>query len=325
MRQHGPRFNLRELKIEVTYRCDLNCVHCSSDGRPSNTLEMACGDCVRILEAAAKMGVENLAFSGGEPLLWPHIFEVVDAAVRGHLSVTIYTSGNVENFQQHAARLLGIGVTRFVFSMFGGTRITHERITRKAGSFERTKASIRNAVALGLKTELHFVPMSSNWRELPNVTMLAVELGATRVSVLRLVAQGRAALIRDRVLTRVQNLELRRQIQALRREFGADYIRTGSPYNFLMLNDTPACWAATDRLIVAPDLRLYPCDAFKRIGASELVQTEDKSCLANASLPECWRDSPYLASKQANTPSDQGWRRRLGLSAYSPRSRRLAA
>lgn len=306
MPRHGPHFNLRELKIEVTYRCDLNCVHCSSDGRPSNTLEMACDDCVRILDAAAKMGAKNLAFSGGEPLLWPHIFEVVDAAVRSHLSVTIYTSGNVENFQQHTARLLGIGVTRFVFSIFGGTQITHERITRKAGSFERTKASIRNAVTLGLRAELHFVPMSSNWRELPNVTMLARELGATRISVLRLVPQGRAALIRDRVLKRVQNLELRRQIQALRTEYGAEFVRTGSPYNFLMLNDTPVCWAATDRLIVAPDLRLYPCDAFKRVGASELVQTDDKSCLASASLPDCWRDSPYLEAIRTYLTTDFG-------------------
>jgi radical SAM protein with 4Fe4S-binding SPASM domain len=190
--------------------------------------------------------------------------------------------------------LHSLGATRFVFSIFGATATSHERITRKAGSFERTKISTRDAVAAGLITELHFVPMSCNYRELGDVVRLARGLGATRISVLRLVPQGRAALVRDRALTRIQNIELRRQVQSLREEYGKESIRTGSPYNFLMLNDTPACWAAIDRLIISPDMRLYPCDAFKRISASDLVHTEDRSCLANASLSECWRDSPYL-------------------------------
>jgi radical SAM protein with 4Fe4S-binding SPASM domain len=181
-----------------------------------------------------------------------------------------------------------------IFSVFGATAITHERITRKAGSFERTKAAMSDALSVGLATELHFVPMVGNYLELNDVTNLARQLSASRVSLLRLVPQGRATLIKNRVLNRIQNLDLRRQVQALRKEHGDDFIRTGSPYNFLMLNDTPACCAAINRLIIGPDLRLYPCDAFKRIGALELVKTEDWSCLVGTRLPDCWQNSPYL-------------------------------
>jgi len=304
MQEHRPPFNLREFKIEVTYRCDLNCVHCSSDGRPSNSLEMARDDCLRILREAADMGAKDVAFSGGEPLLWPHIFDAVNAASALGLTVTVYTSGNADDFKHKATRLYDLGATRFVFSIFAATQVSHERITRKAGSFERTSTSIRDDVAVGLRTELHFVPMSCNYRELAGIARLAREFGAMRVSVLRLVPQGRATLIRDRALTRVQSLELRREIEGLRGEYGKDFIRTGSPYNFLMLNDAPACWAAIDRLIIGPDMRLYPCDAFKRIDALELVKTEDRSCLANASLSECWRNSPYLGAVRKYLTSD---------------------
>jgi len=304
MKRHCRPFNLREFKIEVTYRCDLNCIHCSSDARPSNMLEMTRDDCLRVLADAAKMGTQDVAFSGGEPLLWPHICDAVETAAKHHLKVTVYTSGNAEGFKQAASRLHTLGATRMIFSVFGGTATTHERITRKAGSFERTKAAMGDALSLGLATELHFVPMVANYRELNEVAHLARQLGASRVSVLRLVAQGRAALLRDRVLNRVQNLELRRQVQTLRKEHGVDFIRTGSPYNFLMLNDTPACWAAIDRLIIGPDLRLYPCDAFKRIGASELVKTEDWSCLAGTSLLECWQNSPYLEAVRTYLTTD---------------------
>ena len=302
MQRHCRPFKLKEFKIEVTYRCDLNCIHCSSDARPSNTLEMARDDCLRILADAANMGAKDVAFSGGEPLLWPHIFDVAETAAKQGMKVTIYTSGNADDFRRRAARLHGIGVSRFIFSVFGATAANHQRVTRKAGSFERTKTAMRDALSVGLATELHFVPMAGNYRELGDIAQLARQLGASRVSVLRLVPQGRAALVRNHSLNRVQNLELRRQIQGLRKA-GHD-IRTGSPYNFMLLNDTPACCAAIDRLIIGPDLRLYPCDAFKRIGASELVKTEDWSCLAGASLSECWEKSPYLEAVRTYLTTD---------------------
>jgi len=294
MKRHCRPFNLKEFKIEVTYRCDLNCIHCSSDAHPSNMLEMTCDDCLRILADAAEMGAQEVAFSGGEPFLWPYIFDAVEAAVKHHLKVTVYTSGNTEEFKQRVSRLHNLGATRMIFSVFGANASTHERITRRVGSLDRTKVAMGDALSVGLSTELHFVPIADNYRELNGVAQIARQLGVSRVSVLRLVPQGRAALIGDRVLNRVQNLELRREIQALRKEHGNHFVRTGSPYNFLTLNDNPACCAAIDRMIICPDLRLYPCDAFKRIGASELVKTEQWSCLAGTCLPECWQKSPYL-------------------------------
>ena len=289
---HTPPFLLREFKIEVTYRCDLNCVHCSSDARPSNPLEMSLEDCVRILEQAAEMGAKEVAFSGGEPLGWPHLIEAATVAVKLKLRATVYTSGNADDFAGKARALKRAGVARLVFSVFGGNQASHQRITRIAGSFDATKAAIRVAHDLGMKPEIHFVPMSINYRELPDIAAMGQDCGAATVSVLRLVPQGRGALLQGRVLNRVQNLELRRMILALRKD--GFKLRTGSPYNFLMINEKPGCWAAIDRLIIGPDMKVYPCDAFKRIDSEELVGTEGCSHLGKASLAECWERSPYL-------------------------------
>jgi len=292
---HKPHFQLKEFKIEVTYRCELNCIHCSSDARPSNLLEISYDDCLRILKEAEMMGTKAVAFSGGEPLLWPNIFDVVQAAVKHGMSVTIYSSGNTEEFKTKAAHLHDLGTTKIIFSLFGSNSTTHERTTRKVGSFERTLEAIKDTIQVGLHAEIHFVPMSDNYNELTEIASLANGLGASRISVLRLVPQGRAALVERRALNRVQNLQLARRIRGLRSKYGKDFIRTGSPYNFLLLNDNPACCAAIDRLIIAPDLKLYPCDAFKRIDSSELVGTEDFSSLvAGSSLSDCWNKSPYL-------------------------------
>lgn len=302
MERHTPPFHLREFKVEVTYRCDLNCVHCSSDAGPCNPLQMSLNDCVRILKQAGTMGAKEVALSGGEPLAWPYLADAAGAAVEQGLRTTVYTSGNTEDFAGKARTLRRIGVERLVFSVFGGTVRTHERVTRVAGSFDATKAAIRAAKKIGLNPEIHFVPMSTNYRELRDIAVLGTECGAGRISVLRLVPQGRAALLRGRILNRVQNLELRRIIQDLRKS--GLTVRVGSPYNFLMLNEKPGCWAAIDRLIVGPDLRVYPCDAFKRIDSQELVGTDGWSNLRASSLEDCWNKSPYLEAIRTHLTTD---------------------
>jgi len=78
-------------------------------------------------------------------------------------------------------------------------------------------------------------------------------------------------------------------------------------YTYLGVIDGPcriSGYAAIDRLIIGPDPRLYPCDAFKQIGAEELVKTEEWSCLAGRSLPDCWRKSPYLEAVRTYLTTD---------------------
>jgi radical SAM protein with 4Fe4S-binding SPASM domain len=249
-------------------------------------------DCLRIVEEAAELGVDKLAFSGGEPLNWPSIGESVRIASELGLDVTIYTSGNVDKISEILATVRTNGARRCVFSIFGATSDVHERITRTKNSFEGTIRAIEAAVQAGLTAEVHFVPLSDNYRELEAIDELTSALGVGKISVLRFVPHGRGALFKRHALGRLQNAELRRAILRLRHK--GKNIRTGSPYNFLMLNDQPACHAAIDRLIVGPDMKIYPCDAFKQIEAKELVGDGKLSHLNGYHLEECWNGSPFL-------------------------------
>jgi radical SAM protein with 4Fe4S-binding SPASM domain len=71
-----------------------------------------------------------------------------------------------------------------------------------------------------------------------------------------------------------------------------------------MLNDSPGCFAAIDRMIVGPDLQVYPFDAFKRIGASDLVKTDKWSRLNDTALADCWNHSPYLEAVRTYLTTD---------------------
>ncbi len=294
---HKPPFRLKELKIEVTHRCPLNCIHCSSDAMPSNTLEMQQAACLHVLKEAATLGVRSIALSGGEPLVWPGIENAVGAAREADMTVTVYTSGNIDCANARMKGLAAAGVSTMIFSIFAASRATHERVTRVRGSFEKTKAAIRASRRAGMPTGLHFVPLTDNYKELEGIAKLGRELGVSGVSVLRFVPQGRGQLLRRHVLDKRQNLELARTILRLRDEKLA--IRTGSPYNFLMLNDQPACSSGIDRLILGPDMGLAPCDAFKQVNAEALVGTASLSSLAGTSLRKCWEESPYLQAVRA--------------------------
>lgn len=302
MKLHAPPFRLKEMKIEITHKCGLNCIHCSSFASHFNNATIDTSLCLRILDEGAALGVDKIAFSGGEPLLSPSIDNFVKKAALNKTEVSIYTSGNVNNFNKIIDKLKLLGLTKAIFSLYSQDFTKHEAISRMPGSFLETVSSIKHSKEIGLKTELHFVPFLSNYQELQSLATFGESLGVEYISVLRFVPQGRGKEILSQKLNICQNKFLKNDIEDLKQK--GYKIRTGSPYNFLLLNNQPQCCAAIDRLTITPDLRIYPCDAFKRIFAENLVGTAEYSCLDNYSLEECWLYSPYLNAVRDYLTSD---------------------
>lgn len=295
MEFHRPPFLLREIKLEVTHECPLVCVHCSSDASPTAPRQMTEADCLRIIREAADLGAREIALSGGEPLTWGPLPRAVAEARTAGMRTSIYTSGTADGAGAKLDAVRSAGAGRIVLSIFGDAADAHERVTRRPGSFTKTISAARHGLAIGLEVEFHFVPFASTYPLLRGVVDLARSLGVHRLSVLRFVPQGRGAMLASEVLDRRQSLQMKRAIEEIRAnsELGID-LRTGSPYNYLLLNAKPSCNSGIDRLIVDPLLNIYPCDAFKRTAAADLVGTSDYSRLDTHSLRECWESSPFL-------------------------------
>jgi len=289
---HKRPFLLHEIKIEVTHDCPLACVHCSSDSMLTTKRNIDKDRCLQIIDEAAEMGVKKITFSGGEPVVCKWLDEAVKRSCNLQMEVTIYTSGNVENINLIFNKLKQCGLNRVIFSLYSDNEVEHERITRKKGSYQTTINAIKSAQKQNISTEIHFVALATNYRRIPAIAKLSRDIGANRISILRFVPQGRGLLVSNYILSKEQNLELRKIIIELRDQ-GYD-IRTGSPYNFLMINKNPICLSAINRLIVLPDLRIYPCDAFKQIKAEEICDSIEYSELTNNSLIDCWDKSKYF-------------------------------
>lgn len=294
MRLDKPPFALRELKIEVTHDCILQCIHCSSNAIANSGKSMEWTSCEQILADAAFMGVKEIAFSGGEPLLWNRILDAVGKASSYGMKVFLYTTGNVPNAQGALSDLRTAGLSRIMFSLFDVDKEKHEKTTGVEGSYRKTLDAASYCAGIGFETEFHFVPLSYNYMALYGIAELASRYGVKRISILRLVPQGRGKCLKDKQLSHHDNLELRKIIVSLRAA-GHD-IRLGSPYNFLMVREEPVCHSGIDRLTIGPDLRIFPCDAFKHISPRDIGTSSEYSNLRQYSLSDCWEKSPYLGA-----------------------------
>ena len=101
------------------------------------------------------------------------------------------------------------GLSRVIFSVYGGTQEQHESVTLTEGSYCATLDAVLKCLALGFNVEFHFVPMSANFMALRSVAELARKLGVSQVSALRLVPQGRGADYAKLKLSRKENEMLR--------------------------------------------------------------------------------------------------------------------
>lgn len=285
-------FLLKELKIELTDACNLCCKHCSSLAKRMASKNISYSKVLDIANEAIAMGVDEIKFSGGEPLLWKDIDKIINFISKNNIKTCIYTTGNVNQFNAAIAKLKENGLDRAIFSLFSAKKDNHEKITKKDGSYNNTISAIEKCVELGIKTEIHFVPMASNYKELPQIAWLGKRLGVTNISILRLVPQGRAKSQKDEILSKEQNKELRNIIVTLRNN--GYNIRVGSPYNFLNLPDSKPCNSGTEELTIRPNLTICPCDAFKGVKPGDLGINDEYYSLEKHSLKECWEKSSFL-------------------------------
>jgi radical SAM protein with 4Fe4S-binding SPASM domain len=134
--------------------------------------------------------------------------------------------------------------------------------------------------------------MSNNFNRLFQIVELSKLYQVGVVSVLRFVPQGRGRLLNSAALSLNQNVELKKIIKNIR-DTGFE-LRTGSPWNFLMVNEKPTCLSAVDKLIIGPEMQIFPCDAFKQFTYKEFFSDDEYSDLSRHSLEDCWNKSLYL-------------------------------
>jgi pyrroloquinoline quinone biosynthesis protein E len=196
------------LLAEITYRCPLHCPYCSNPTHARNDGELTTDEWMRVIREAAALGVLQIGFSGGEPLVRHDLADLVRAARAANLYTNLITSGiGFDDDRARALRDAGLDSVQLSFQSdesdlsddIAGAR-AHQRKLDVA-------AKIR---AAGIPLSLNFVIHRRNIDRLAKIIRLAETLGAARVELANVQFYGWAFFNRTALLpTREQVIRAR--------------------------------------------------------------------------------------------------------------------
>jgi len=132
--------SLVRLDMELTERCNNNCIHCSinlpADDASAQKRELSTEKIKDILKEAAALGCLTVRFTGGEPLLRNDFEENYLFARRLGLKVLIFTNATL--ITPHLADLLSRipPLEKIEISVYGMEKRSYEAVTRNPGSFD---------------------------------------------------------------------------------------------------------------------------------------------------------------------------------------------
>jgi len=276
--EHQMR-QLIELCLEVTSRCLMHCLQCSTTalGKEKMAEELTFDEICSLISDFDVLGGTILEISGGEPILHPYLLEIVSFAKEKGIEVRLYTCGvSYQGTYEPLGggflkKLRNRGLDKIIFNLQGAKSEVHDPITRRPGSFIAVCESIKRAKRVGFWVGTHFVPMKPNAESFGNVLELARDLAIDEVALLRFVPQGRGKANEARLKLRKDKLwTFLGEVVDLRRKFqNKPRIRTGCPLDFVGFIDTTielcSCEAGLSTCTINPRGDVIPCPAFKHL------------------------------------------------------------
>jgi MoaA/NifB/PqqE/SkfB family radical SAM enzyme len=189
-----PAKGLGFIWLEITGWCNLECVHCYAESDPRRPLNdgMRFRDWTRALDSAAALGCRAVQFIGGEPTVHPDLPELIEhAREAGYEDVSVYTNGT--HLTPRLKATFAENRVGLAFSIYGSSADVHDQVTKRRGSFARTKDAIEWAVASRLPVRVGVVDVGTNSDEVERTRKMLHQLGVKSVRVDRMRRIGRGA------------------------------------------------------------------------------------------------------------------------------------
>ena len=164
---------------QITNECNLACLHCIEESGPGKAFkdELGRDQVFAVIDQLMDSEVPYLSFSGGEPMVHPHFFEMVERVTARGSQLKIETNGHYLT-PENCARLKALEVKAVQVSLDGASPATFGRM-RIHGQFDTTVEGIRNLRDAGVPIEVNFSPAAFNIHEAARIVDLAFELGAS--------------------------------------------------------------------------------------------------------------------------------------------------
>lgn len=183
------------LTWELTYACNLACVHCLSSSGRRDPRELSTEQCKAIIDELQKMQVFYVNIGGGEPTVRSDFWELVDYATSHQVGVKFSTNG-VRIDEEVAQRLAASDYVDVQISIDGATAEVNDAV-RGPGSFDMACRALQNLKDAGFRdSKISVVVTRENVTQLDEFKALADKYDAT-LRITRLRPSGRGADVWD--------------------------------------------------------------------------------------------------------------------------------
>jgi mycofactocin radical SAM maturase len=179
------------LTWELTYGCNLACVHCLSSSGRRDPRELSTAELVRTLDELRDLQVFYINVGGGEPLVRKDFQVFLDAALERGIGVKFSTNGAMLD-EKLAERLAATDYVDVQISLDGADALTNDAV-RGRGSYKAARRAMDRLAKAGFGPfKISIVLTRHNVGQLGEFERMAEDYGA-QLRVTRLRPSGRGA------------------------------------------------------------------------------------------------------------------------------------
>lgn len=174
---------------EVTYKCNLACIHCVSDSGRKRRGELTTAQCLQVIDTMSSMKVFQFNIGGGEPFMREDFLDLMDYAHEKGVVTCISTNGTL--ITNEVAERLDNMLVYVQVSLDGATPASNDAIRGK-GSFRKAITALECLRERNIEVSVNTVLTKLSFPELDQLKELAASFGAKlRVSRFRPSGRGK--------------------------------------------------------------------------------------------------------------------------------------
>ena len=148
--QFGRTFNY--LRIAINENCNLRCIYCMPEkGIASDKLKntMNPNEISRILKVSSELGVNKVRFTGGEPLMHPHIISLIEMASRTPRIESVHLTTNAVFLKKMVKELKQAGLQGINISIDTLDMRKYLKMTRR-NTLSQAIEGLEAAISIGI-------------------------------------------------------------------------------------------------------------------------------------------------------------------------------
>ena len=195
--------------LELTRTCNLKCIHCLNNSGIKQKDELTKDELLKLIKKLSSLGVQEIRFTGGEPLLFNGIYDLIKFATEEGICTSLGTNGTLIT-KEVAKKLKESGLKKVVVSIDGNKK-THDKIRGKK-NYQKAMHGLKYLQKNGINVRVNSVIMKSN---MDDVIKLAKKMSRKKITIFirRFISSGRGKELENNMLNKKDYDYVRNKLQ----------------------------------------------------------------------------------------------------------------